>query len=236
TLAGPFSISDDKQGTISPCGSGPLAPNATTTCTSSHTATQTDVDAGSITNTATASGNGLTSNQAQATVNADQSPGIMLAKSASPTHYVKDTVITYTYVITNSGNTTLSGPFTITDDKQGTITPCGSGPLAPGATTSCTSTHTASQGDVDAGSIVNKAKATGNGLTSNEATATVTAVPTRGFSVVKSASPTHYVKDTVITYTYVITNSGNTTLSVPFTITDDKQGTITPCGSGPLAP
>jgi hypothetical protein len=101
---------------------------------------------------------------------------LSLVKTASPTTYssVGD-VITYTYEITNSGQTTLSGPFSVSDDKQGTISPCGSGPLAPGGSTTCTSTHTISQADVTAGSITNVATASSGGATSNQATATVTA-------------------------------------------------------------
>jgi hypothetical protein len=103
-------------------------------------------------------------------------PALSLVKTANPTTYssVGD-VITYTYEITNSGQTTLSGPFSIIDDKQGTISPCGSGPLAAGGSTTCTSTHTISQADITAGSITNVATASGSGVTSNQATATVTA-------------------------------------------------------------
>ena len=101
---------------------------------------------------------------------------LSLVKTANPTTYssVGD-VITYTYEITNSGQTTLSGPFSVSDDKQGTISPCGSGPLAPGGSTTCTSTHTISQADLTAGSITNVATASSGGATSNQATATVTA-------------------------------------------------------------
>src|SRR5262249_27306838 len=107
----------------------------------------------------------------------DRQPALSLTKSANPTTYSSvGTVITYTYQITNSGSTTLAGPFSISDDKQGSISPCGTGPLAAGASTSCTSTHTITLADIDAGSITNVATASGNGVTSNQATATVTAV------------------------------------------------------------
>src|SRR5439155_1154758 len=200
TLAGPFTVTDNKQGTITPCGSGPLAPGASTSCTSTHSITQADIDAGSIVNVATASGNGVTSNQATATVTAVQTKTLLLAKAAvctagtsgvacpSTTQYnTVNQLITYTYTITNSGNTTLAGPFTVTDNKQGTITPCGSGPLAPGASTSCTSTHSITQADIDAGSIVNVATASGNGVTSNQASATVFAAQTKTLLLAKAA-------------------------------------------------
>src|SRR5207253_858010 len=123
-------------------------------------------------------------------------------------------LITYTYTITNSGNTTLAGPFSISDNKQGTISPCGSGPLAPGASTSCTSTHTITQADLDAGFITNVATASGNGVTSPPVSVTVTgqvdnqlllaksAACTAGTSGVSCPSSTSYNKvGQLITYT-----------------------------------
>src|SRR5207249_3533824 len=193
TLAGPFSVSDDKLGTISPCGAGPLALGGSTSCTSIHTITQADIDAGSITNKATASGNGLTSNQASSTVTASQNKVLTLVESANPTTYsAVGHTITYTYKTTSNGNTTLPGPSSAADDKQGTINPCGSGPLAPGASTSCTSTHTITQADIDAGSIVNTASASGSGVTSNSVAVTVTAIQTAALTLVKIANPTSY--------------------------------------------
>jgi len=154
-----------------------LAPGASTSCTATHTITQADIDSGSIVNTATASGNGLTSNPSTATVTGTQSPAITLLKTASPTTYsTVGQVITYTFKITNSGNTTLAGPFSINDNKLGTISPCGTGPLAPGASTSCIATHTITTADLLAGSITNTATASGNGVTSNPSSATVTAI------------------------------------------------------------
>jgi len=242
TLAGPFTIADNKQGTISPCGSGPLAPGATTTCTSTHTITQADIDAGSITNVACASGNGLTSNPcATATVTTTPNPALSIVKSANPTTYDHvGQVITYTYTITNSGNVTLTGPFSVSDNKIGTISPCGSATtLAPNATTSCTATHAITQADLDAGSITNVACASGGGQTTNPcATTTVTGQPKPGLTIAKIANPTTYDHvGQVITYTYTITNSGNVTLTGPFSVSDNKLGTISPCGSATtLAP
>jgi hypothetical protein len=88
-------------------------------------------------------------------------------------------VITYTYNITNTGNVTLAGPFSITDNKLGTFA-CGSGPLAPSGSTSCTANYTITSADVTAGSVTNTATASGNGVTSNQASATVTATVVSG--------------------------------------------------------
>ena len=80
--------------------------------------TQADLDAGSVTNTATATNGTVTSNQDSETVTAVQTPALTLVKTATPPTYdaVGD-VISYSYLVTNNGNVTLAGPFTVTDDK-----------------------------------------------------------------------------------------------------------------------
>ena len=181
TFTGPITVTDTKIPGGATCPAGGLIPGASTTCTATYTTTQTDLDSGSVTNVAQAHANGTDSNTDTKTVTAVQSPALSLTKDASPTTYsaTSDT-ITYTYTVKNTGNVTLAGPFQIVDDKQGTILSCGSGPLGPQATTTCTSTHTISQADLDAGSITNKATASTTynlqTVTSNQAQATVNAV------------------------------------------------------------
>src|SRR5207237_2959005 len=136
---------------------GPLAPGATTSCTSKHTITQAHLDNGSITNTATASGNGTTSPPATAKVTATQRPTLTLTKTASPTTYsaVGD-VITYTYTVKNRAEERRVGKYSVSDDKQETFS-YDTGPLAPGDTTSCTSTHTITTVDLYKRRITQKA-------------------------------------------------------------------------------
>jgi uncharacterized repeat protein (TIGR01451 family) len=230
TLSGTFSVTDDKivaPNTVS-CtqpADGKLSPQEAMTCTASYTITQDDLNAGSVTNKATGSNGTTTSNEATATVTATETGNLTLAKSASPTTYsAVGQVITYTYTITNGTNRTQAGPFSISDDKQGTIAPCGSGPLAPGASTSCTATHAITQADLDNGSIVNTATATDGTRTSAPATATVTAVQRRELTLTKSAAPTTYAAvGQVIAYSYLVTNSGNVTITGPFTVSDDRS-------------
>jgi hypothetical protein len=139
-----------------------------------------------VTNKATASGGGLTSNQASATVTLTQIKTISLAKSANPTTYsAVGQTITYSYTITNTGNVTLaSAQYKVSDDhiNGGTAFTCGSSTtLAPNATVTCTNTYTITAADLSAGSVTNKATASGGGLPSNQASATVKANLTAPF-------------------------------------------------------
>ena len=122
------------------------------------------------------------SNEDSETVTAIQNPALSLTKSASPTVYSSSgQVITYTYTIRNSGNVTLSGPFMLSDDHigspLGTAFTCGSGPLAPNATTTCTASYSITAADMTVFSVTNTAVATtsfnGNTVASNQAHATI---------------------------------------------------------------
>ena len=142
--------------------------------------------------------------------------------------------IAYTYTLTNSGNVTLTGPFTVSDDKTTvTVTDPADGELSPGETAMGTATHAVSQADLDAGFITNTASASaifaGVPVGSNSDTVTVTAVQTPSLTLDKSAAPLTYdsVGD-VITYTYTLTNTGNTTLVAPFSVADDRLAVSPP--------
>jgi uncharacterized repeat protein (TIGR01451 family) len=247
TLSGPFSVADDKivsPSTVTCPQPASLAPGATLTCTASYAVTQADLDAGSVTNTAKAqaffNGSPVPSNQAQATVNAIQKGGITLVKTAAESTYVKvGDVIHYSYVIKNTGNVTQNGPFKVTDDKA-TVT-CPAGNLAPGATLTCTASYTIKQSDLDAGAVTNHAIATNGKVTSNPDQVTVPATQLPDLTLAKSASPTTYnTLGQAISYSYKLTNSGNVTLSAPYTVSDDKitSPNVVSCPSTPatLAP
>jgi hypothetical protein len=174
------------------------------------------------------------SNEDDETVTAVQNPELTLLKEASPATY--DAVgdeITYTYTLTNSGNVTLSGPFTVDDDKA-TTSRVGAVPvpdeLAPGDHITFTATYVITQADLDNGGVTNTAMGHGyfeeEEVDSNEDDETVAAERAPALTLVKTAAPAFYesVGD-VITYTYTLTNSGNVTLSGPFTVDDDKATT-----------
>ena len=237
TLAGPFTVSDDKATDESCPATASLAPGASITCTASYKITQTDLDAGSVTNVASVSGGGATSPADTETVTAVQAPALTLVKTASPGSYdsVGD-VISYSYLVTNSGNVTLAGPFTVSDDRA-TVTCPADTSLAVGASITCTASYVVTQADLDAGSVTNTASATNGTVTSNPDSETVTAVVNKSLAIVKTATPqTYNAVNQIISYSYLVTNNGNVTLAGPFTVDDDKATDESCPATASLAP
>ncbi len=232
TLTSVFSITDNKVTPV-PCAQpidGALSPGETMNCSATYTIIQGDLDAGSVTNLATATGAGVTSNQDSATVTASTSHALLLTKLGEPQTYNQaGQSISYTYVIKNIGNVSLTGPFSITDDKSPDVscTQPTDDILAPQATMDCSATYTILQSDMDAGSVVNAASASGGGVSSNQATEIVTAIQTRSLLLKKTANPQRYSQvGQTIDYSYVITNTGNVTLSGTFELVDDKAAEV----------
>lgn len=236
TLASPYNVSDNKINQISCPSTSNLAPGASTTCTATYSIKNSDINAGVVTNTATATAKfgtqTVTSNQASASV---VTAPLKLTITASPaTATQANQVITYTYTLQNNSGTTLTSPYTISDDKVTSISCSGAAsPLANGASTTCTGTYTITQAMMDSGaSITNTATATAkNGtqtVTSQSASATVTISQIKSLGLSVTANPsTATTLNTVVTYTYTLTNTGNVTLSPSYVITDDKASNIT---------
>ncbi|GAB48512.1 hypothetical protein MOPEL_073_01530 [Mobilicoccus pelagius NBRC 104925] len=230
------------------CPSGPLAPGASTTCSAApYTVTAADLAAavagdGRITNTATASGGEVTSPPASASVPAAPTPAIALRKTASlstdrGTAGVLDAgdVITYSFVVTNTGPTPLTG-VALSDPTAGATT-CPKTELARGESMTCAApAHTVTAADVAAGAVTNTATVAATGPGGVKVDATDTAVlgrPAPRIDLVKTATLTtdtgvRGAADTgdVITYGFTVTNPGN----VPLTgvrVSDPTLGAVT---------
>ncbi len=212
-------ITDNRLGTIS-CPGTTLVPSQTETCTATYTTTQADVDAGGIVNTGTAtgeppSGQAVTSEDS-VTIPAVVDPGITVEKTANVDDFSQvGTVIGYSYLVTNAGNVTLTD-IGVTDNKIGTVT-CPESSLAPNVSETCTGSYTTTQADLDDGQITNTGTATGQPPTGapvlDDDTITVPAVQTPEIGVDKTPSPTTFnAPGTLITYSFLITNTGNVTL------------------------
>jgi hypothetical protein len=118
--------------------------------------------------------------------------------------------------------------------------------LAPGASTTGTATRTLTQTQVDAGSVHDIALATGtppagaNVTASDDATVTIPANPhiavdkTAG-SIVDTDVPANGAGDVgdQVTYTYVVSNTGNVTLS-NITVNDDNGTPANPNDDFPI--
>ncbi|SDO68316.1 conserved repeat domain-containing protein [Nakamurella panacisegetis] len=247
-----------------PAGAASLAPGASVTCTATYTATQADADAGTVTNTATATGTppaGDTtpvSEPSTATVTITPNPAITVVKSAAPISSARaGQTVTYSFLVTNTGNVTLTGVhpvegvFTGTGTLSAPVCPTGTASLAPGAQMVCTAAYVLSQADINSGAISNTATATGTPPgestppVSPPSTVTVPLPPAPAITVVKSASPADAASFKVgekITYSFVVTNTGNVTLTDvhPSEGTFSGSGTMSapvcPAGAASLAP
>lgn len=166
---------------------------------------------------------------------------LTIHKSASPAvYYSVGAVITYTYTVQNEGTSVMVAPFTVNDDKISPLDCTYPTSLAHGETFPCTATHTVTQADVDAKLITNKVYATGTDpdgieISSNTDTVTVNSVKLTLAKSITSGDPYTAVGD-VIEYSYLLTNTGSVTLTVPFTVTDDKVTVTCPPTPSSLAP
>ncbi|MEK0265943.1 hypothetical protein QT383_06485 [Stenotrophomonas rhizophila] len=224
-----LAVADDRIASVS-CPATTLSPGANTTCTGTYLITQADLDAGSVTNTASASvvpaQGSVSPVTAQATINAVQNRTLALVKSSTATSFdATGTVLPYSYLVTNTGNITLTDPVTITDDRIPSVNcpALPAGGLAPGTSVTCTGTYTVTQADLDAGNVTNIATAQSGVVSSAPSTVTITGSQQPALGLDKTTTTTSYdsVGDT-LAYSYRVTNTGNVTLTVPIVVTDDR--------------
>jgi uncharacterized repeat protein (TIGR01451 family) len=218
-----------------------LAPGKAIVCTGTHSITAGDLDTGSFLDTAHASATGVTDITATDTIHGDatQTLGLTKTDSLNGTHYTTfGQVVTYTITATNTGTMTLhavtvSDTPTLTDfackvDNVAVTLPVAD--LAPGKAIVCTGTHAISQADLDSGSVLDTAHTSATGVPEVNTPDTITGDQTKTLGLTKTAR----VK--VITYSFVITNTGNTTLS-GVQLTDALAGyTNQTCEVSTLAP
>jgi len=236
TLSG-LTLSDDKVGTITPAKTT-LASGETTTGTGTYTVLESNLP-GPLTNIvsvkATDSQNQAVTTTATATVALTYTTKLEVAKVPSTTTAAVGTTITYKYTVKNSGTVTING-LTMTDDKLGTIT-LDKNSLAPGATANGSATHLVLEADLP-GPLTNIVTVSGTDSQRNAASATATATValtyTSSISLAKTATSTSplwiagkgaKLGDDIV-YTYVVSNTGSTTVSA-INVIDDKLGQVT---------
>lgn len=251
-------------GALSPatCPEPSLAVKAQEVCTATYTLTAADVDSGKVTNTATAQGTppGSTtpvpSDPSTVTIPTPAHPGISVVKSASPKTVTRaGQTVKYSFVVTNTGNVTLSNVNVTDSDFSGTGTlsdmVCPATSLAAAQIETCSASYTVTQADVDAGSLTNTATAEGTPpgsaapVTSDPSTTTVPVDQHPELSIVKTASPNDqndYKVGEVLTYSFAITNTGDVTETNVAPNEGDFSGTgtlslpVCPAAASSLAP
>ncbi|MGE5073407.1 MAG: hypothetical protein ACM3MF_08265, partial [Anaerolineae bacterium] len=227
-----------------PVNGSALGAGQTMTCTASHTITQADIDAGSYYNQACVDDGPLGAPQAcdDKTTTGEQNPHLSISKEAAESSYsAVGQIIHYTIVATNDGNTTLAA-VTVTDaNASGLVcTPANGSALAPGASMTCTASHTVTQADIDAGSYYNQACVDdgAGGADSQCDDVTTPAIQNPHLAIIKTATETSF--DTVgqvIHYSIAVTNDGNTTLAAVTVSDPNALGlTCTPANGSSLAP
>ncbi|MCA1006814.1 DUF11 domain-containing protein [Rhodococcus hoagii] len=260
TGAGPLSAVE------CPATAASLAPKTSVTCTAEYTLTQKDIDNGKIENSATATGTPpgtdtpIVSPPGKEIVEGNPAKSLSLVKDASPSttaDYKVDQEISYSFLIKNTGDVTLTDVhpnetnFSGSGDMSAFDCPAGAASLAPGASVTCTAKYTLTQADIDAGKLENTATATGTPpsggpVTSNPSDKTLSGEPKPAISLEKTASPAdpdEFQVGKTVTYTFTMTNTGNVTLTnvvpneVSFTGDKSKLSAFDcPDKSKPLAP
>ena len=235
-----------------------LAPGDKKTITVEYTVTQEDVNSGHVNGVFDSTGASPAGTIPPQTpkislTTIDQKPDMELAISVDPIdaeHYRVGQELTYTYVVRNSGNVTLLNVYPQTQDFSGTGTlgpiTGDSGPLLPGEEAVFTTKYTLTQEDVDAGTLTHSFDAlaqsiTGTTIKRDPATITTPTPPILGLAVESSADrPKITAAGQKVTYTFVVTNTGNVTIPnvSPIDLQSTGTGTFGPVVGpvGPLGP
>jgi hypothetical protein len=158
-------------------------------------------------------------------------PAIAVVKSGPSAAHVDD-VVTYTFTVTNPGDTGLSN-VTVTDDR------CAEAPalqsmaggneddvLEPGETWTYTCAYTVTE--ADGAAVENTVDVAGTDVLDTTVTTTDTftfPVLHPGITIDKTANPISVTGSGPVTYTYVVKNVGDTTL-FDIAVTDDILGPI----------
>ena len=217
-----IAIADDRT-TNEACPAATLAAGASMTCSATYTVTQADLDAGSVTNTVTMtgtpSGGTLPPAVDDLTLNATAAPSLSLLKTAgAPSANTAGSSIAYSFAVTNTGNVTLTG-IAVVDALLDAPAVCDVTTLLPGAVATCTGTHTITQAEVNAGVVNNSAIAngtppTGPSVPSAPSTTSTPIAAAPALSIDKTAgTPSGNTAGSTIAYSFVVTNTGNVTLS-----------------------
>ena len=250
TLTG-VSLADDNidEGSMScPATTLTVAPGrrVNMTCTATHTFTQAELDAnGSPTAASGKLHNVVTADSTQTTPVTDdldipitQSPALTVDKSSATTSLAAPGTVTYSYLVKNTGNVTLTGVSLADDNIDAGSMSCPATTLtvAPGAGSSmtCTATHTFTQAELDANGSPTAASGKLHNVVTADSTQTtpvtddldIPITQSPALTVDKSSATTSLAAPGTVTYSYLVKNTGNVTLTgVSLADDNDNEGT-----------
>ncbi len=207
----------------------PFPVGATATAVVTYTPQAGDPDP--LTNTVTASGNGAdsgveASDEASCTTDiGNPNPAIDVAKECTELAHVGDTV-TYRITVTNTGDEVLDG-VTVMDTVLGDLSASFPDSLAVGASESHEFDYEVLGSDPDP--LVNEVTAAGIGTQSqtpvDDTELCATDIIHPAIEIVKTVDEDTVPIGTTVTFTYVVTNTGDTTL-YDISVDDDIMGHI----------
>ena len=263
TLTG-VSLADDNDNNDMSCPATTLAPNDGTpggademTCTATHTFTQAELDAnGSPTAASGKLHNVVTADSTQTTPVTDdldipitQSPALTVDKSSATTSLAAPETVTYSYLVKNTGNVTLTG-VSLADDNDNNDMSCPATTLAPNDGTpggademTCTATHTFTQAELDANGSPTAASGKLHNVVTADSTQTtpvtddldIPITQSPALTVDKSSATTSLAAPGTVTYSYLVKNTGNVTLT-GVSLADDNDNNDMSCPATTLAP
>jgi uncharacterized repeat protein (TIGR01451 family) len=183
-----------------------------------------------VENSVTASGDGVDSgvtdeDTAQCTTDVTHEPGIDVEKTCDAFAHLGDT-ITYSITVTNTGNEALTN-VTVDDTVLGDLSEAFADDLGVGESETQQFEHVVGSGDADP--LVNVVTAAGSGVDTETSVEDIaqcqTDVLNPAIDIVKTVDEETVPVGTTVTYTYVITNTGDTTL-FDVSVDDDILGHI----------
>ena len=143
--------------------------------------------------------------------------------------------MTYEYLVTNTGNVTLTG-ISLSDDNDEDDLSCPFTSLVPAGTMECTATHNFTQAELDAGGTLDNIVTASSNETlpvTDDLSIPITRNP--ALTVEKSSETTGLSAPATVTYEYLVTNTGNVTLT-GINLSDDNDEDDLSCPFTSLVP
>ena len=244
-----LSLSDDNVDAAPTCDATTIAVGGSTTCSAMHTFTQVELDAngdptggsGQLRNIVTATSMQTPPAKDTLDIPIVQSASMTIVKTADSTSLSAPGVVTYSYLVTNTGNVTITN-LSLSDDNVDAAPTCDATTIAVGGSTTCSAMHTFTQLELDAngdptggsGQLRNIVTATSMQTPPAKDTLDIPIVQSASMTIVKTADSTSLSAPGVVTYSYLVTNTGNVTIT-NLSLSDDNVDAAPTCDATTIA-